>query len=124
MKLVIPNPNPGPLYLSVRDVPAETHPAPGEQLLTDAEYQAAADSWQSSIVPQIVTPRQLRKALNAAGLRATVEAAVAAAPQDVRDEWEYALEIRRDYPLMTAMAAQLGMTDAQLDDLFRAAAQL
>lgn len=73
-------------------------------------------------VPESVTPRQIRRVLNAHGLRAAVEAAVAAAPQDVRDEWEYALEIRRDYPLMTAMAAQLGLTDEQLDDLFRAAA--
>ncbi len=87
-------------------------------------YTPPAPEPEPDPVPEAVTPRQIRKALNASGLRATVEAAVAAAPQDVRDEWEYALEIRRDYPLMTAMAAQLGMTDAQIDDLFRAAAQL
>ncbi len=75
-------------------------------------------------VPEAVSPRQIRKALTAAGLRATVETAVAASPQDVRDEWEYALEVRRDYPLMTAMAAQLGLTDAELDNLFRTAAEL
>ena len=35
-----------------------------------------------------------------------------------------ALEIRRDNALIASMAASLGLTDAQIDDLFRAAAVL
>jgi len=73
-------------------------------------------------VPQSVSPWQMRRALNQLGLRAMVEAAVAAGDQDARDGWDYALEIRRDNPLLAGMASALGMTNAQLDDLFRLAA--
>lgn len=68
------------------------------------------------------TPRQARLALLAAGLLEVVEAWMAAAPPAVRIEWEYALEIRRDWPGMTDAASALGLTDAQLDALFVAAA--
>jgi hypothetical protein len=72
-------------------------------------------------VPFSVTPWQMRRALNQIGLRSTVESAVAAASQDNRDGWEYALEIRRDNQLLANMAAALGMGESQLDDLFRLA---
>lgn len=92
-----------------------------------AMHQTAYDAWAaaqvaSTPVPQSVTPWQMRRALNQLGLRAMVEAAVAAGDQDARDGWEFALEIRRDNPLLAGMGAALGMTDAQLDDLFRLAA--
>ncbi len=73
-------------------------------------------------VPQSVTPWQLRRALNAAGLRQLVESAVAASNQDSRDAWDYALEFRRDNALLAAMATGLGVTAEQLDELFLAAA--
>lgn len=71
--------------------------------------------------PFEVSPWQMRRALNAAGLRSVVEAAVAAANQDTKDAWEVATTIRRDNPLLSGMAAQLGMTTTQIDDLFRLA---
>lgn len=73
-------------------------------------------------VPQAVTPLQARRAINAAGLRASIEAAIAAADQDAKDAWEYATEIRRDNALIASMAGALGLTSAQIDDLFRDAA--
>ena len=95
-----------------------------------AEHQAAFDAWQQSQpveappvpVPESVTPRQIRWALNAAGLRATVEGAIASADQNTKDAWEFSNEVRRDNPLVTGLAAALGMSAAQLDDLFRLAA--
>lgn len=60
----------------------------------------------------------------AAALRPAVEAAVAAADQEVQDAWHYATTIRRDHPLLASMATQLGLTEAQIDALFRAAATL
>jgi hypothetical protein len=75
-------------------------------------------------VPAEVSPLQMRRALNAAGLRPAVEAAVAAADQEVQDAWDYATTIRRDHPLLASMATQLGLTEAQIDALFRAAATL
>ena len=77
-----------------------------------------------SNVPAVVTPRQIRLALNAANLRDTVEQAVAVSSQDVKDWWEYALDIERNNSMIKAMAAQLGITEQQLDALFVAAAWL
>lgn len=75
-------------------------------------------------VPDSVTPRQIRLALNASGLRATVDNAVKSGSQDLKDWWEYSLGIERSNSLINAMAAQLGVSDSQLDDLFRLAATL
>lgn len=75
-------------------------------------------------VPATVSPRQFRQALNAAGLRASVEAAVASADIDTQDWWEYATSIDRDNGPLNAAATALGVSSEQLDDLFRAAAIL
>jgi hypothetical protein len=72
-------------------------------------------------VPESVTPRQIRLALNRMGLREMVESAVKTMPQDIRDTWEYALEIERQDPLVLGMAYQLGM---DVDEVFRVAATL
>lgn len=76
-------------------------------------------------VPVAVTARQARLALLAAGKLALVENALASIPgpqgDAARIEWEYALEIRRDSLVIGALAPMLGLTDAQVDDLFRAA---
>ena len=74
------------------------------------------------VVPIEVSPWQIRRALNAAGLRASVEAAVAGASQDTRDGWEFASTVRRDNAMLSGMAAAMGMTSAQLDQLFISAA--
>ncbi len=94
------------------------------EIITQAEKRARIVAAMPVPVPQTVTPWQMRKALNAAGLRATVEAAVSAADQDTKDGWEYASEIRRDNALLNSMAAALNMTSEQLDDLFRTASNL
>jgi hypothetical protein len=75
-------------------------------------------------VPASVSPRQARTALRAAGLLSAVNAAVAAAGEQAQIDWDYALEVRRDNPLIASMAAGLNLTSEQVDDLFRAAAQV
>ena len=72
--------------------------------------------------PSPVTPLQVRRALNASGLRTQVETALASAPQDARDAWEFATEIKRDDATLNAMAASLGITPTQIDGLFTLAA--
>jgi hypothetical protein len=76
-------------------------------------------------VPEAVTARQARLALLGAGKLDHIEAALAAIPgpegRAAQIEWEYALEIRRDSPLIGALAPMLGLTEEQVDDLFRAA---
>lgn len=89
------------------------------------EAQAAADTVSfAALVPSTVTPRQFRRALSQAGLRASVEAAIAAADEETRDTWEYAVTIERGHPMLIAMATALDVTSEQLDDLFRLAATL
>lgn len=75
-------------------------------------------------VPVSVSPLQARRALRSVGLLDTVNDIVATADDDTRDAWEYTVEIRRDSPILSALAGQLGMTDEQIDDLFRDAATL
>lgn len=72
----------------------------------------------------IVTPRQIRLALTAAGLREAVEGAVAAGSQDLKDTWEFSTEIQRDNPLLVQMGTALGKTSEDLDNLFKLAASL
>jgi hypothetical protein len=74
--------------------------------------------------PISVTPWQIRKALNAAGLRAAVESAVAAADQTTQDAWQYATEFRRDNPLVNAVASALGKSASEIDALFALALSL
>lgn len=76
------------------------------------------------LVPQSVTMRQARLALNAAGLLGAVEAAVQAADKATQIEWEYAQTVERDWPTLALLAGALGLTDESLDALFSTAAQL
>ncbi|MDR0736137.1 MAG: hypothetical protein LBF51_04770 [Zoogloeaceae bacterium] len=113
------------------DYPDHTEIAPPEL----AENQRAVwqgDAWGVEDipppVPASVTMRQARLALLGAGLLDTVDAAVAGMSGDAgkaaRIEWEFAATIDRDNPLFAGLTAQLGMTSAQLDALFTAAATL
>lgn len=99
-----------------RVVPAEG--ATDEQIAAAAVAVAGVVWPPLAVVPAAVSPYQARQALTNAGLRDLVEAAVAAAPEAVRDAWEYGLEVRRDSPMIAALAQALGLTAAQLDQLF------
>lgn len=76
--------------------------------------------------PSVVTMRQARLAMLGAGILDEVEAAIAAMEGDqgraARIDWEYALDVRRDWPLINALGSQLGLTEQQINDLFMAAA--
>jgi hypothetical protein len=67
---------------------------------------------------------QARAALHAAGHLPAIEAAVAAAPALVQIAWADATEFRRDSPAIATLAAGLGMSDADIDDMFRTAMQI
>lgn len=75
-------------------------------------------------VPQVITPRQCRLELLNRGLLEQVEVMIAAQDQATRITWEYAVEFRRDNPLLMALATNLGLTDQQVDQFFIAAAAL
>lgn len=112
----------------------ELNVATGEQTTVqytaaeEAEWQAAqqANAIRPPPVPQSVTPLQGLLALDAAGLADDYEL-WANAPERTFAERAFinrAQVWRRDDPLLQAGTGALGMTDAQLDQLFILAAAL
>lgn len=88
---------------------------------TAEELAARLEQWRQTAT---CTPFQGRMALADAGLLADVETAVSAADEKTKVAWEYALLWQRTSPMIAALAGALQMTDAQIDDLFKAAAQI
>lgn len=101
----------------------------------DAGSAAVGDYWDGlqwnkpvarREVPTEVTMREARRAIEAAGLTASVAAAIAALPEPTKTaaaiDWEFSNAVRRDNPTFIALASALGLSSDQLDDLFIAAA--
>ena len=98
-------------------------------LPTVNELVAASDAYDVTIsVPDVVTMRQARLALLQSGMLAQVNTAVAnmpgAAGDAARIEWEFSSTVERNRPLVQSLIGALGLTESQLDDLFRLAAAL
>ena len=82
-------------------------------------------------VPEDASPATIRVALRRlhgvtnAALDATVAAVIDSLPADEQDDaetmWLYSVSIRRDHPLVAAVAQAFSLTDAQTDDVFRVA---
>ena len=96
----------------------------GVYLQVDWETMREDEMRARDPVPQQVTMRQARLALLSAGLLDDVEAVISAAGRAAQLEWEYAAVVDRSNPAVAAVQQQQGMTDAQIDDLFREAAKL
>lgn len=96
----------------------------GIKLPTPEEIEAA----RIASIPQVVTMRQARLALLAVGMLGLIDAAINAQSEpfksQARIEWDYATEIRRDWPTLVNLRAAVGLTEQQLDDLFIAASKL
>lgn len=79
-------------------------------------------------VPGEVTRRQAKIVLSRAGLLSQADAAIAAMTgqpgEEARIDWADASVFRRENPLIAGMASALGLTDDQVDGLFRQAAQI
>lgn len=80
------------------------------------------------VVPESVSRRQAKRALLDAGLLHLVDTAIAGMPSPQREraeiDWAEAVEFRRDSPLVAFLGASLGLTSAQIDALFIAAAAI
>jgi hypothetical protein len=80
------------------------------------------------VVPAVVTMRQARLALLAAGHLQDLAAAIEALPSPQKEaaqiEWEYAATIERVSPLTALLAAAVNLDAQQLDALFTSASQL
>lgn len=71
-----------------------------------------------------ISPRQIRQALTRAGLRASVEAAVASGDQDLKDWYEFSTAFDRQNPQVTAMGVALDVSPTSLDELWALGATL
>lgn len=74
-------------------------------------------------IPQSITPRQARLKLLEVGLLDELEATITT-NRSWQIEWEYATEVRRDSPLIDAVATQAGLTSEQIDQMFIEASTL
>ena len=88
-----------------------------------------ADLTPPTPVPHSVTRRQARHALLLAGLLSQVQPAIDAIPDPtmraiVQIEWDDSNEFDRYRPALIGLATALGMTSAQLDQLFITASKL
>jgi len=75
-------------------------------------------------VPTEVTPLQIRRALRQLGLYDSVAAYIETQSDDVKDAWEYAITIYRNDSMIISAGEALGVTDDEIDDLFRLASTL
>jgi hypothetical protein len=103
----------------VINVPPPPMPFVGGKLIFDEGWD-----YLNPPVPELVDMAQARLALLHGGITASdVDALIAQMPSPQREaaqiEWEYRPTVRRDSPLVTALGPLLGLTDEQVDDLFR-----
>ena len=96
----------------------------GVYLQADWETMREDEMRARNPVPQQVTMRQARLELLKRGLLDDVEAVITAAGREAQIQWEYAAVVERSNPVIAIVQQQQGMTDAQIDDLFREAAKL
>jgi hypothetical protein len=76
--------------------------------LTQNEINAIAAN-QSPAPIRTIDARRLRLALLQLDLLDTVEAAIATLGRAAQIEWEFATEIKEDYPLVLALASELDL---------------
>ena len=115
-----------------RIYPAQTIPTPADGEIVVSKPPEKVDGvWREVFalepapvfVPQQVTMRQARLELLSRDLLDDVDAVIAVAGRAAQIEWEYASTVDRDNPVIAAVQQQQGMTDEQIDDLFREAAK-
>ena len=79
----------------------------------------------AAALPKTVTMRQARLALLQSSLLVTVTDAINASTDEaLKIEWEYATEVKRDWPSLISLSTGLGMTDTDLDNIFLLASTL
>lgn len=85
--------------------------------MSDEAIDKAVAKRKDELKVKVITPRQARLALHRAGLLDEV-ATMLAADKEMEIWWEYSLDIQRNHEMVIALGTQLGLTEAQLDQLF------
>jgi len=108
-------------------VRAETNPAPDHYVAEPGDIEPVfAGGWKHPIVPESITPLQGELAIDQAGLSAAYEAwrDDPARTFSERAFIQRATVWKRSDPVLDAAGVALGLTDAQIDQLFITAARL
>ena len=76
-----------------------------------------------------LTPRQARELIIRSGLFTTVETVINSIEDETerliaRNYWEYSEVLERNHPVLLALVSALGITDEQLDNMFKEASKL
>ena len=120
----------------VEYVDPETFHRSNVQISSIAPYQPYVDAWSAAKylidnppplppqVPASITPRQVRLMLLQQNLLADVESMIAQQDEAAKITWQYALEFRRDDPLLNQLASNLGLTNEQIDQFFISASAI
>lgn len=96
--------------------------------LTEALANIPAPNVDANGVPQMVTMRQARLMLLGAGLLDKVQGIIDSLPEPQKKaaliDWDYSNTVERKFGLVSQLAPAMGMTEAQIDELFIAASKL
>lgn len=106
------------------DVPAPTAPVLVEEIVLrhDSQFKIDAVPPPAPPPPITVSMRQARIALLRAGKLAAVDDAAKAAGGETEISWDYGTSVCRTDPMVGALAAAIGLSDAEIDALFATAA--
>ena len=94
-----------------------------EPWYSEEAIQKAVDKRKEEIKVKSITPRQARLKLLEVGLLDELEVIITT-NRAWRIEWEYATEVKRDSPLIDAVAVSVGLTELQIDEMFTEASKL
>lgn len=93
----------------------------GEIVEREIPAPAVEEILQAERSRMVCSRFQAKAALIQAGLLPQIEGLMARAEPLAKLAWSDATQFRRDSPTIAAMASAAGLSDTQIDDLFRAA---
>ncbi|MGP4843301.1 hypothetical protein ACTXGQ_04145 [Marinobacter sp. 1Y8] len=120
-------------YIEINDPIIRAHVAAGKRFQFTAGkdsveivplHEIVAEALTQERAGMVVSRFQARAALLQAELLAPAETAIEQAGELAQLVWADAQEFRRNSPTVAAIASELGLTDEQIDDLFRQAATI
>lgn len=97
------------------------------QLLSKEEVEELLNI--SMYIPQTITVRQAREQLIRIGLLSKVQSEIdkiidITQREIVQNYWEYSMDFKRDNDVLISLAYSLGLSDADIDNLFIEASNL
>lgn len=111
----------------MRELPPDS-PVEAGWLFDGEGYLPPPPEPEAAYVPLAVSMRQARHAMLQAGILGAVQTMIEQMPGEEGDaariDWEFAQEVKRSWPLVVNLGPALGLTEQQIDDLFRYAATI